>query len=328
MKKTLKILLFLCIIGLIPYILGVLIALWYIPAAALLLFCAYKIYQIAYFRGKKFVAIKERIQSYVDNANELNRHIEELKSTGIVSNRLNGGSAVYADNSKWKMRRSELKNSKYAPNVHQCSRTVCDGARKEPFKYVCKYFGISTSEESLAQFESMLNNFEAAEDGKIALRAEREAILNSIKSEIPFLIRTFSKKALEKKVGFDEVNFNDVYFPTYTFQYVSSGGNASTRCDITMDIQNLNNFVTYLAEKVKFKKSAAGQRALMTSKLRTQIKERDGYACKICGASVQSEPHLLLEIDHIVPVSKGGLTTPDNLQALCWKCNRSKGAKL
>ena len=38
--------------------------------------------------------------------------------------------------------------------------------------------------------------------------------------------------------------------------------------------------------------------------------------------------YLLLEIDHIVPIVKGGLTTEDNLQTSCWKCNRSKGSKL
>lgn len=99
-------------------------------------------------------------------------------------------------------------------------------------------------------------------------------------------------------------------------------------CDVVMDIENLNKFVLFLSEKIKFNKSVAGQRALMTSKLRQHIKERDHYTCKQCGVSVEQEPHLLLEIDHIVPVSKGGLTTEDNLQTLCWRCNRSKGAKL
>lgn len=66
----------------------------------------------------------------------------------------------------------------------------------------------------------------------------------------------------------------------------------------------------------------------MTSKLRQRIKERDGFTCKQCGASIQQEPNLLLEIDHIIPVSKGGLTTEDNLQTLCWRCNRKKGAKI
>lgn len=95
-----------------------------------------------------------------------------------------------------------------------------------------------------------------------------------------------------------------------------------------MDIDNLNRFILFLSEKIKFNKSIAGQRALMTSKLRQRIKERDGFTCKQCGASVQKEPNLLLEIDHIIPVSKGGLTTEDNLQTLCWRCNRKKGNKI
>ena len=99
-------------------------------------------------------------------------------------------------------------------------------------------------------------------------------------------------------------------------------------CNVVFDIENLNKFVFFLSEKVKFKKSVAGQRALMTSTLREKIKTRDNYTCKICGVSVEAEPNLLLEIDHILPVSKGGLTTEENLQTLCWKCNRHKGAKV
>jgi len=34
-----------------------------------------------------------------------------------------------------------------------------------------------------------------------------------------------------------------------------------------------------------------------------------------------------LEIDHIVPESKGGETKPDNLHLACRYCNRAKGAK-
>jgi hypothetical protein len=35
-----------------------------------------------------------------------------------------------------------------------------------------------------------------------------------------------------------------------------------------------------------------------------------------------------LEIDHIVPISKGGTGAPDNLQVLCRKCNRKKRVRL
>ncbi|GED20643.1 hypothetical protein KGI01_23840 [Kurthia gibsonii] len=67
---------------------------------------------------------------------------------------------------------------------------------------------------------------------------------------------------------------------------------------------------------------------MMTSKLREKIKERDNYTCQNCNLSINDEPNLLLEIDHIIPISKGGMSSEDNLQTLCWKCNRSKGSKI
>jgi hypothetical protein len=47
--------------------------------------------------------------------------------------------------------------------------------------------------------------------------------------------------------------------------------------------------------------------------------QRDQGQCVSCHAKEQ------LEIDHVVPVSKGGATTLRNLQLLCQRCNRSKG---
>jgi 5-methylcytosine-specific restriction endonuclease McrA len=95
-----------------------------------------------------------------------------------------------------------------------------------------------------------------------------------------------------------------------------------------LDVQNLDRFVVFLSDLVKFRKSVRGQRALMTSSLREKIKARDNFACRICGLSVAQERNLLLEIDHIMPLSKGGTTTEENLQTLCWRCNRTKGAKV
>lgn len=292
------------------------------------IYLLWKIYEFAYYRSKKFTEIKQRIDSYIKDCNELNQHIESLKDTKLLVNKTDYGEASYHDSSKWNYKRKHFKDQKYAPNIHNCSRTVCDNARKKPFEYICKYFGIKADEDTLSDFENILNNFEAAEEGKKHLQNEKREILESIQNEIPLFIKTLSKKKLEKKLGFDQVDMSTAYFPKYIFKYVSSGGNASTECDVVMDVNNLNKFILFLSEKIKFKKSAAGQRALMTSKLRQRIKERDGFTCKQCGASVEKEPNLLLEIDHIIPVSKGGLTTEDNLQTLCWRCNRRKGAKI
>lgn len=290
-------------------------------------FIVWLIYESFYFRSGQFLEIKNKIEEYTNDCNELNRHIEELKDAHLGDNRLDAGTATYKDSSKWNFKRTELAKQQFAPNVYNCSRTVCDGARKEPFKYICKYFNIQPTENNLEQFETLLNNFEAAEDGKDALQAEKDSIVASISEEIPFLIRKLSNK-VESKLGFEPIDLSEAHYPKYVFQYISSGGNASTQCDVVMDISNLNKFVEYLSSRIRFKQSVAGQRALMTSRLRQKIKERDGYTCCRCGLSVEQEPNLLLEIDHIVPVSKGGLTTESNLQTLCWRCNRSKGAKI
>lgn len=303
-------------------------AIWPLFVVLAAIFILWKVYELYYYKSSAFLEIKQRINAYTNDCNELNQHIESLKDTNLISNKTDYGNASYQDSSKWNYKRKYLKDQKYTPNIHRCSRTVCDNARKKPFEYICKYFGIKADEETLSNFETILNNFEAAEEGKKHLQAEKENILKSIEADIPALIKKFSKKKLEENLGFEQVDMSTAYFPKYVFEYVSSGGNASTRCDVVMDIDNLNKFIVFLSEKIKFNKSVAGQRALMTSKLRRHIKERDGYTCKQCGASVEQEPHLLLEIDHIIPVSKGGLTTEDNLQTLCWRCNRSKGAKI
>ncbi len=119
-----------------------------------------------------------------------------------------------------------------------------------------------------------------------------------------------------------------VPYPVYVFEYVSAGGNSSQRTTVTLDTPAIDALIETLSQKIRWRKSAAGQRALMTSRLRNSIKVRDHYTCRYCSVSLAAEPHLLLEVDHIVPISKGGMSTPDNLQTLCWRCNRTKSNKV
>lgn len=64
------------------------------------------------------------------------------------------------------------------------------------------------------------------------------------------------------------------------------------------------------------------ERGKVSNKMRFSIYERDGYRCCKCGISGQ---YAQLEIDHIIPIAKGGKTTENNLQTLCHKCNTEKG---
>ena len=60
-------------------------------------------------------------------------------------------------------------------------------------------------------------------------------------------------------------------------------------------------------------------------RLRFMVLQRDRFTCQTCGASPAKDPSVELHIDHIIPWSKGGETTMDNLQTLCSKCNLGKG---
>lgn len=294
----------------------------------LTLFIAWKIYEYAYYKGENFNKLKKGLNNYIVSCNELNEHIEELKETYSEVKKTYYGTAQLNDASRYNFKRKEQLKAKKSEYIYECSASICKNAEMQPFKYLCKYFNIKSDEESLESFENVLNNFSAAEEGKQLLSNELEKIKESIKNDVPFLIRTFNMKKFMLRLGFKEIDFSTLYFPVYTFRYVSPGGNKTTHCDIILDINNLNNFVEYLSGIVKFRKSAAGQRALMTSKLREKIKQRDNYTCQKCGLSINDERNLLLEIDHIMPISKGGMSTEENLQTLCWKCNRTKGAKV
>ena len=53
------------------------------------------------------------------------------------------------------------------------------------------------------------------------------------------------------------------------------------------------------------------------------IMQRDKHECQYCGSTDRTK----LTIDHIVPVSKGGQNTWDNLTTACFRCNNRKGDK-
>lgn len=54
---------------------------------------------------------------------------------------------------------------------------------------------------------------------------------------------------------------------------------------------------------------------------RYRVLERDGFACRMCGAKA---PNATLQVDHMQPVAKGGSNDEANLQTLCVTCNFGK----
>lgn len=67
------------------------------------------------------------------------------------------------------------------------------------------------------------------------------------------------------------------------------------------------------------------KRVGISKRVRFQIFSRDGFTCAYCGSK---PPDVILEVDHINPVSKGGLNNEMNIITSCFDCNRGKSDRL
>jgi len=66
------------------------------------------------------------------------------------------------------------------------------------------------------------------------------------------------------------------------------------------------------------------KRKTISKTTRFEVFKRDSFKCQYCGAMA---PDVLLEIDHIQPVSKGGEESMLNYLTACKPCNAGKGAR-
>lgn len=89
-----------------------------------------------------------------------------------------------------------------------------------------------------------------------------------------------------------------------------------------------------LTEKKEEETRETAKRRRVTQKDKEEVLKRDDYTCQICGISKGFADsllpglgdYILFEIDHIKSVAMGGTGEDiNNLQTLCWRCNRKKG---
>ena len=66
------------------------------------------------------------------------------------------------------------------------------------------------------------------------------------------------------------------------------------------------------------------KRKSISKKDRFEILKRDNFTCQYCG---KQAPEVVLEIDHITPINKGGSNDLFNLITSCFECNRGKGKR-
>lgn len=66
------------------------------------------------------------------------------------------------------------------------------------------------------------------------------------------------------------------------------------------------------------------ERKTISKGTRFEVFKRDNFTCQYCG---RTAPGVVLEVDHIDPVSNGGGNEIMNLITSCFDCNRGKGKK-
>ena len=208
-----------------------------------------------------------------------------------------------------------------------CSSAVVSNAANNDIKYIIKYSNIA----NIARPEYCLKilDFCIVYRNRIEkLYADMDVLQEKVQKQLPIVIRWF---ATARKIPYTVCDIDykiaNIEEPRFRFLYVSPAGKSrrSYSVEVTQDVMTEIESEIYV--KITKTGHSRAQRSAMTNDLREAIKKRDNYTCCICGNSVFKEPNLLLEVDHIVPVSKGGKTVASNLQTLCWRCNRKKSNK-
>jgi 5-methylcytosine-specific restriction endonuclease McrA len=86
--------------------------------------------------------------------------------------------------------------------------------------------------------------------------------------------------------------------------------------------------------KAATKRRSYKMKVKFTTYQRKELLDRDNWTCQCCGIKVHDRStgdwntHDKANIDHIIPISRGGNSEPNNLQILCRTCNLSKSDKM
>lgn len=281
---------------------------------------------LEYYESPGFLKIRKTCEVLMDSQREFNEYIaEKVQSISrLFGTRVVRNETVHED--EYNYIRPYKKT--ITPFTAEVSAAVFASAENNPLEYIVKYFYPNKKlyPEQIRKLYRLVEELETLRDAKQIIenyKAEYQQYLG----DVPDFIMQNDEAGFYSKLGFAIID-ESVLAVEYKFSYTSGGGMAQRSFTVPMTEETIAELIKVLERKVTASAFAKEQRTLMTKKLREFIKNRDNFTCCNCGNSTHIEPNLLLEIDHIIPVAKGGRTVEDNLQTLCWKCNRAKGDKI
>lgn len=124
-----------------------------------------------------------------------------------------------------------------------------------------------------------------------------------------------------------ELNLRRIINLTKYSNGIEVGCTSNRGCGFYMvsDPDKLDAILDALTKRINFvvsENSDSARTRHIPDDIKVSVWQRDGGKCVKCGAFDY------LEYDHIIPFSKGGANSLNNVQLLCRRCNLSKGAEL
>lgn len=279
-----------------------------------------------YYESPDFLKIKDTCEALMSTQREFNEYItEKVESIAqLFGTRVVRNETIHTD--EYNYIRPYKKT--ITPFTAEVSAAVFASAENNPLEYVVKNFypNKQSYPEQIQKLHRLIEELETLRDAKQIIENYKTEYQQYL-GDVPDFIMEKDKAGFYSRLGFANID-ESVFAVEYKFIYTSGGGMAQRSFTVPMTEETIVELIKVLENKLTISAFTKEQRALMTKKLRDFIKKRDNFTCRECGNSSHVEPNLLLEIDHITPVSKGGHTVEDNLRTLCWKCNRAKGNKI
>lgn len=279
-----------------------------------------------YYESPDFLKIKSTCDTLMSTQRDFNEYINE---------KVNSISALFGTKI---VREETVNNDEYnyirpykkiiTPFTAEVSATVFASAENSPLEYIIKNFypNKQSYPEQIQKLQLLVEELETLREAKAIIENHKQEYQQYL-SDVPEFIMQNDESGFYSRLGFANID-ESALTVEYKFVYTSGGGMAQRSFTVPMKEETIIELINALESKLTLSAFAKEQRAMMTKKLREFIKTRDNFTCCSCGNSTHAEPNLLLEIDHIIPVAKGGYTVEDNLQTLCWKCNRAKSDKI
>lgn len=108
--------------------------------------------------------------------------------------------------------------------------------------------------------------------------------------------------------------------------YLNGAGDDLYTYFFRTDIQPEDDIFTFkISQNMKKRIYTKAEKGFIAPKIRYELLKKYNFTCQYCG---REAPYVSLEIDHIIPRSKGGTNEIKNLIVSCWECNIGKSDSL